>query len=332
MKAITYRSFGPARDVLQVEEIACPAPAPGEVTVDIVCSAVNPSDVKARAGARVGVTELPWPFIIPHSDGAGVISAVGDGVDPGRIGQRVWLWNGQWHRPMGTAAEQITLPHDQAVALPEGVGFDSGAVLGIPGLTACHAVFSGGDVRGKTVLVQGGAGTVGLLAVQLAKWGGATVIATAGAGNKDRVLAAGADAVADYKAPDLADRILAETNGVPVDHIVEVEFGTNAQVDTDVIAENGRITAFGSAREMTPVLPFYPLMFKSVTLEMMLVYLLNAEKRQAAIARLDDALADGALTIAVQERFDLLQGAAAHEAVEAGNRSGAVLIETGFSG
>lgn len=328
MKAITYRSFGPAAEVLTLKEMEPPRPGAGEVLVDVALSGVNPSDVKARAGARAGVTELPYPVVVPHSDGSGVISAVGDGVDPARIGQRVWLWNGQWRRAMGTCAEQIALPSAQAVPLPQGVSLETGAVLGIPGLTASHVVLSGGPVAGQTVLVHGGAGTVGYLAVQLAKWGGARVIATAGGSAADRVRAAGADAVLDYAEPDLTAAILDANKGQPVDRIVEVEFGVNAATDAAVIAENGRINAYGSAKAMAPELPFYPLMFKAVTLEMALVYLLTPSQRAAAIDQLHAALSAGALRIPVQKTYALDQSAAAHEAVEKGGRHGAILVET----
>lgn len=332
MRAATYRSFGPARDVLHIEEIACPSPAAGEVTVDIAYSAVNPSDVKARAGARVGVTELPWPAIIPHSDGSGIISAVGEGIDPARVGERVWIWNGQWQRPFGTAAEHITLPAGQAVPLPDGVDLKTGAVLGIPGLTASHLVFGAGDVSGQSVLVQGGAGTVGHIAAQLAKWAGAHVIATASAGKQAHADAAGADAVLDYAADNLADAILAANSGNPIDHIIEVEFGQNALLDTEVIAANGHIAAYGSAQLMEPTLPFYPLMFKAVTLELVLVYLLRPAQRDRAISKLHAALSAGALTPTIAKVFDLEDCASAHECVEVGNRVGAVLVSTGLDG
>lgn len=329
MRAITYCEFGPAQDVLRIGEMEPPKPGPGEVVVDLAFSGVNPSDVKARAGARPGLTKPPYPVIIPHSDGSGVISAVGEGVSPTRIGERVWIWNGQWKRAFGTAAEQIALPSEQAVTLPEPVSLETGAILGIPGLTACHTVFSGGDVAGQTVLVQGGAGTVGYLAVQLAKWGGARVIATAGAGSLDRVRAAGADIALDYAAPDLAEKILSANKGEPVQRIVEVEFGLNARTDAAVIAENGRINAYGSAKDMTPTLPFYPLMFKAVTLEMVLIYLLPAPIRKQATDRLNAALRDGALECPVQSVYDLADCATAHEAVETGGRAGAVLVKCG---
>jgi len=326
MHAITYSAFGAARDVLKLEQIETPLPGPGEVTVDVMVSGVNPSDVKARAGSRPGVTKPAFPTVIPHSDGAGLISAVGQGVDPGRVGQRVWIWNGQWRRAFGTAASQITLPQDQAVPLPDGVDLETGASLGIPGLTACFTVFSGGEVTGKTLLIQGGAGTVGLLAVQLAKWGGARVIATARGTGADRARAAGADVVLDYTAPDLVAQVLAANGGEPVDRIVEVEFGKNIAADADMIAENGVICAYGSALEMQPVLPFYPLLFKAVTIEIALVYLLTADQRADTTARLTRALNDKALNCPVEQIYARTDCAAAHEAVEAGQRAGAILV------
>lgn len=328
MKAIVYDRFGAARDVLSLQEIETPRPGSGEVTVDLVFSGINPSDVKARAGTRPGVTKPPFPQVIPHSDGAGVISAVGEGVNAERIGERVWIWNGQWRRAYGTAANQITLPQDHAVVLPDGVDFETGASLGIPGLTAAFTVFSGGDVMDKTLLIQGGAGTVGLLAVQLAKWGGAKVIATARGAGAERAREAGADAVIDYADPDLAARILAANSGQPVDRIVEVEFGKNIATDTEVIAENGTICAYGSALEMEPVFPFYPLLFKAVTVEIALIYLLSESERTATIERLTRALSEGALRCPVERVFPLADCAAAHEAVEAGNRAGAILLDT----
>jgi len=325
MKAVTYSKFGDAADVLRLQAIDLTGPGPGEVQVDIHFSGVNPSDVKARAGARVGVTKPPFPVIIPHSDGAGVISAVGEGVSADRIGQQVWIWNGQWRRAFGTAAEHCILPAEQAVPLPNGTALETGASLGIPGLTATHTVFSGGDVRGKTVLIQGGAGTVGYLAVQLAKWGGARVIATASPRAHDRVLAAGADVVLDYNAPDLSNEILTAAGG-PVDRIIELELGVNAELDSTVIAENGTIVCYGSAKLMEPVLPFFALMFKAVTLEMVLVYILTPGQRAAAIDRLTAALLEKALHCPVEEIYALGDCAKAHDAVAVGGREGAILL------
>lgn len=327
MHAITYSAFGPASDVLKLQEVTTPEPGKGEVRVRLVYSGVNPSDVKARAGTRPGVTKPPFDLIVPHSDGAGVIETVGAGVATDRVGTRVWIWNGQWQRPFGTAATHICLPSDQAVPLPDDVSFETGAILGIPGLTAAHAVFGGGDIAGKSVLIQGGAGTVGLLAVQLAKSGGAHVIATA---RGDGILAAkdaGADVVLDYTQTNLPQAILRANSGVPVDRIVEVEFGVNVATDAEVIAPNGTIAAYGSAKDMAPTLPFGPLLFKAVTVDIVLIYLLPPSERQAAIARLHAALSEGALACPVAEIHPLADTAKAHEAVEAGNRAGAILVD-----
>ncbi|WP_298839410.1 NADPH:quinone reductase [uncultured Roseobacter sp.] len=327
MRAITYDRFGPAADVLTLAEQDSTAPGQGEVAVSLVYSAVNPSDVKARSGARPGVTHPPFPTIIPHSDGAGVITKAGPGVDPARIGQRVWIWNGQWQRPFGTAAETITLPEAQAVPMPDAMSDEQGAVMGIPGLTAAQVVFGGGDVAGKTLLVQGGAGTVGYLAVQLAKRGGAHVIATARGAGIGRCRDAGADAVIDYAARDCAAQILQANAGREVDRIIEVEFGANIGVTAEVIAPCGTVAVYGSALNMTPEIPFGSLLFKAVSIDISLIYILPDPQRHACIDRLHDAVTAGALHCPVAEKVPLAETARAHELVERGSRTGAVLID-----
>ncbi len=327
MRAISYDRFGPAADVLERVEIDTPAPGPGEVRVRLAWSGVNPSDAKARAGARPGVTKPAFDRIIPHSDGAGEIDAVGSGVDAARIGQRVWVWNGQWQRPFGTAAEAICLPDAQAVHLPEGVDLAAGATLGIPGLTAAHAVFGSGDVAGQTLLISGGAGAVGHSAVQLAKWGGATVIATARGDGLTRAAEAGADHCLDYTDPELAAQILAASGGAGVDRAVEVEFGRNVTMLAEVMRPQGTICAYGSGAEMTPVLPFGPYLFKALTLDILLIYILHATARTQAIHRLHAALQAGALHPAIAGTYPLADCAAAQDAVMTPGRAGAVLLE-----
>lgn len=327
MRAVTYTDFGPAKEVLHLSEQDIPAPGRGEVLVELAFSGVNPSDVKARAGARPGVSKPPYPMVCPHSDGSGIITAVGDGVDSGRIGTRVWVWNAQWKRAFGTCAEAVTLPSEQAVNLPDCASFEEGASLGIPGLTAAHVVFGGGDVAGRTVLIHGGNGSVGHLAVQLAAWAGARVIATARPGAAERCRAAGADAVLDYRSETLAKDILAANNGAEIERIIDVEFGTNIDVNAEVIASCGTIVTYGSAKNLNPVLPFGALLFKAVTIDIALIYLLDYAKRQEAIARLTDAIDARALSCPVAQIFPLEDTAAAHEAVEAGNRAGAILID-----
>lgn len=327
MQAMSYTRFGAAADVLELVTLPTPTPLPGEVLVELAVSAVNPSDVKARAGTRPGVTKPAFDRIIPHSDGAGTIVAVGDGVAEERTGTRVWIWNGQWQRAHGTAATHICLPAAQAVPLPESVSFETGANLGIPGLTASHAVFGGGDIQGQTLLVQGGAGTVGLLAVQLAKWGGARVIATTSQARMTAADAAGADVVLDYAKPDLPAEILKANDGKFVDRIVEVEFGLNIATDAEVITPNGTIAAYGSAKSMTPTLNFGPLLFKAATIDILLIYLLPHQQRAAAIALLHEALVQDALQCPVAKTYPMTQCVKAHEAVEAGGRDGGILME-----
>ena len=327
MRAVTYGKYGPARDVLELGEHPKVAPQAGEVRVALTFSAVNPSDVKRRASARPGIEESPFERVCPHSDGAGVIEAVGNGVDPARVGERVWIWNGHWQRSWGTAAEKITLDAAQAVPLPEGVSFETGAQLGIPGLTAAHCVLGGGSVAGKTVLVHGGAGSVGYLAVQLAKWGGARVIATASPADFDKVRLGGANTVLDYRSATLAEDIKAAAKGRKVERIIDVEFGVNIAVDTEVIAPNGVISVYGSQKEQTPTLPFHALLFKAVTIDIALIYILPEAPRRAAIKALHAALADEALDCPVDHVFTLAQTADAHESVEQGGRNGATLID-----
>ncbi|MEM9578514.1 MAG: NADPH:quinone reductase [Pseudomonadota bacterium] len=327
MRAVTYSSFGPATEVLRLKELPTPDPAPGEVEVTLAYSGVNPSDVKARAGARPGVTEPPFPVICPHSDGAGTISRVGAGVEPARVGQRVWIWNGQWQRAMGTAAEKIVLPAGQAVPLPEGVSLQTGASLGIPGLTAAHVVFGGGSVEGKTLLIHGGNGNVGHLAVQLAAWGGAEVFATARPRAFEKCRKAGAKAVIDYSAPDMAQGLLDATGGRLFDRIIDVEFGQNIGANAELIAPNGTLAVYGSAKEMAPTVPFGPLLFKAVTIDIALIYILPEKQRLDAIAHLHAALEDTALSCPVAQVFGLAQTARAHAAVESGGRRGAILVD-----
>ena len=328
MRAVAYKSFGAAKDVLEMVELPTPTPGPGEVLVKLAYSGVNPSDVKARAGARPGVTKPPFDMIIPHSDGSGWVAAMGDGVDTVVKDQPVWVRNGQWQRAFGTAAEYIVLAADQVFPLPDDVPLESGAVLGIPGLTAAHTVFNGGEIAGKRVLVHGAAGTVGYLAAQLAIWGGAEVVATARGPGLDRLRALGLTTV-DFSAPNLSQALLKATDGAMFDRIVDPEFGVNAATNAEVIAVNGRVNAYGSALEMSPTLPFYPMLFKAVTLEMALVYHLTPAQCADAAQKLLDALQQDRLHIPIDHAVPLSETAAAHDRVASGARNGAVLVEIG---
>ena len=324
MQAAFYEAVGPAAEVVRIGERPTPEPLPGEVRVRIHTSGVNPSDVKTRAGAR---GPIPFPCVIPHSDGAGIIDAVGNGVSTSRIGERVWTWNAAWRRPFGTCAQFVCLPGMQAVPLPPRVDFETGACLGIPAMTACHATLGDGPLDGATVLVTGGAGAVGHCAIQFAKWSGATVIATvSGAAKAQHAKAAGADHVLNYRDQDVAAAIAELTRGAGVDRIVEVEFGGNLPTSARVLKAGGVIAAYGSAAAPTPSLPFYPLMFKHSTLHMLLVYLLTEPQRDRACRLVDEALAAGRLTCHVGARFALAGTAQAHQAVESGAVIGNVVV------
>jgi NADPH2:quinone reductase len=327
MKAAYYESVGPAAEVIRVGEKPTPQPAPGEVRIRVRASGVNPSDVKSRAGSR---GPLAYPCVIPHSDGAGVIDAVGSGVNASRIGERVWTWNAAWRRPFGTCAEYVCLPSAQAVFLGANTDFDGGACLGIPAMTACHAALGDGALSGKTVLVTGGAGAVGHYAIQFAKWSGAQVITTvSGAAKSAQAQAAGADHVINYRDQDVVAVVKELTSGSGVDRIVEVEFGGNLAVSNQILKPGGVIAAYGSMAAPTPTLPFYPMMFNHTTVHMLLVYALTAAQRKRACDLISSALAAGALRHQIGARFPLPDTARAHLAVESGAVIGNVVINVG---
>lgn len=325
MRAAVYSQFGPAREVLRVVERPRPEPGPGEVRVRIACSGVNPSDTKGRAGLRA--TAMPFPEVIPHSDGAGIIDAVGEGVDPKRRGERVWLWNAGWKRASGTAAEWVVLPSAQAVFLGPEIPFEVGACLGIPGLTACHAVLMNGGVSGKRVLVAGGAGSVGYYAVQMARLAGAgLVIATVSSAEKAALAsAAGAHHCVNYREEPLAERVLALTDGQGVERIIEVDLAANAADDFAMLSRGGEIIAYGSGAPDIR-LPFVPAIMNNARVEFFIVYRLSAADRTRDTARLTAWVRAEALAHHVGARLPLERIAEAHELVEEGRCFGHVVL------
>ncbi|QSX77764.1 NADPH:quinone reductase [Agrilutibacter solisilvae] len=304
MKAASYTRTGNAHEVLSIVELERPEPGAGEVRVRIAWSGVNPSDVKSRAGTRSKT--LPFPRVTPHSDGAGVIDAVGPQVPVERIGERVWIWNAAWGRADGTAAQWLVLPAGQAVRLPDNVDLEVGALLGIPALTAYHAVHMGGGVAGKRVLVAGGAGAVGHYAVQMAKLAGARqVIATVSSPEKAALArSAGADLTIDYRREDLPTAVLAATDGLGVDRIVEVDFAANAQQDFASLATGGDVVVYGSGQPDISV-PFVPGILKNISVHFFIVYHLSARDRSQAINGLTDLLARGQLQHNIAARLPL---------------------------
>jgi NADPH2:quinone reductase len=324
VKAVWYESIGEAEQVLNYGDLEDPQINDGEVLVKLNTSGVNPSDVKIRAGAR---GELQFPRIIPHSDGGGIIVEVGEEVSEDRIGERVWIWNGAFGRAFGTCAELIVLPSSQAVAMPENVSFETAACLGIPASTAYYGIFADGPVKDQTILITGGAGAVGYLGIQLAKWSGAHVISTVSGDDKATVAeAAGADLVVNYKTDDVIKAVNDFTKGHGVDRILEVEFGGNLSVSEHVIKNNGVIAAYGSVTEANPSVPFYNLMFKSVKLNTYLIYIVADSDRANINQGINAALSDNALTPIIAKSFQLSETVNAHQSVEEGSIIGNVVI------
>jgi NADPH2:quinone reductase len=313
--AARYERTGAAREVLRVEEVDTPEPGPGEVRVRIRVSGVNPTDWKSRAGA----TGRPPAdgFQIPNQDGAGEIDAVGEGVDPARVGERVWVFFAAWQRPWGTAAQWTVVPAERAVALPAGASDDLGASLGIPAMTAHRCLLADGPVEGATVLVAGGAGAVGHAAIELGRWLGARVITTVSSDEKAALArAAGADEVVNYRAEEAAERIRAAAPG-GVDRVVEVALAPNLALDLDVAAPNAAIVTYADTGGAAAVPP-RRLMAPNLLLRFVLVYTMPPAAIAAAAHDVSAAVRDGALSTLPLHRFGLDDTAGAHDAVEAG--------------
>lgn len=325
MRAAFYERTGPAHEVLQVGELPDPRPGPGEVRVKVLFSGVNPSDVKSRMGLRS--KQLPFARIVPHSDGMGVIDAIGEGVDRARLGERVWLWNAAWGRAFGTAAQYVALPQEQAVPVPEGVPDEAGACFGIPALTAMHAVLMAGGVQGKRVLVQGGAGAVGHYAVQFARELGATqVIATASQAKAHLAREAGAQLVIDYKHDDVAAAVLRATDDAGVDRVIEVDVAANAAIDAACVRTGGEWVVYGSGQSPFS-LGFFPLIVKNIELRFFIVYNLDREQRARAINTLHRLLDKGAVRHNIAQRLPLSRIADAHDLVGEGKAGGNVVLD-----
>lgn len=326
MKAAWYEKQGPAREVLVVGAMPDPEPGPGEVRVRIVASGVNPGDLKKRQDAFGA--GMPYPRVIPHSDGAGTIDRVGRGVSASRITERVWCYGAQSYRPFGTAAEYAVVPSAQAVPLPDSVSFEQGACLGIPGITAHRAVHVAGPVCGRVLLIQGGAGAVGLFAVGLAHLAGARVLATVRS-ETDAAIAtqAGANNVVRVDGRSEAEvvgqlRILAPDG---VNHIVEVAFDHNIRIDEEVLAVGGSVAAYATG-DATPAIPFWPLLFKNVRIFLLGSDDFPAESKEAASHALNAMLETDWPGLKINRCFPLPEIAQAHEHLEAGRGSGRVIV------
>ena len=326
MRAIWYDRTGPAREVLQCGERPDPEPGQGQALIRIHASGVNPSDVGMRGG---GVGSMAYPRITPNSDGAGVVEAVGPGVSSRWVGKRVWFYNGQRNgRAFGSAAELIELDTDLLSDLPDGVSFAEGATLGIPCMTAHRSVFLAGPVQGRIVLVTGGAGAVGHYAVQLAKWAGATVIATVSSEAKaDRARAGGADHVIDYRREDVAARVRELTAGEGVHHVVDVDLGGNLEATLASVRMNGSVAYYATRGNPTPTFAVGAAMRLNLAITGVYLPVSPHEARRRAQADSTRWIAGPDRILSVAGKFPLADCAGAHEAVEAGGKVGTVVVE-----
>jgi NADPH2:quinone reductase len=312
MKAAWYEKQGPPREVLIVGEMPDPIPAPGEIRIRIAASGINPGDVKKRQDT-FGIG-MPYPRVIPHSDGAGRVDQLGAGVPSEWMGRSVWCYGAQSYRPFGTAAEFTVVPVDQVAPLPEKVPTERGACLGIPGITAHRAVHVAGSVNGRTVLVQGAAGSVGSCAVQLARFAGARVIGTVrSVSDEPTAKSAGAhDVLVGDK--ELTSRVKAlAPDGI--DHIVEVAFGANIEADVELLKQGGSIASYATDNA-TPKIPFWQMVFKNIRVFLLGSDDFSKESKLQAARDLNSALEAGWTGFEIAERIPLADIARAHELVE----------------
>ena len=325
MRAAWFEKFGSATEVLQTGEFEMPVAAAGEVLVRLRSSGVNPSDVKKRAGSFPEL--LDEGPVIPNSDGAGIIEAVGAGVPARRVGERVWIYQAQFARRLGTAAEYTAIASERAPRLPDNADFEVGACLGIPVMTAHRCVFADGSVEGRKILITGGAGRVGYYAVQWASQAGATVIATASNDTDASACTnAGASKVVDHRDDTRAAAILDATGGEPVDRIIEVEFGVNLQTSIEVIRTGGVIATYSSMQDPQPELPFFRMMYKDLTLRFVIVYAMPESAKQFAIADIERALDADLLQHRIAQEFPLEEIAQSNELVEQSGVRGTVIL------
>jgi NADPH2:quinone reductase len=326
VKAVWYERTGAATEVLSFGEMPTPVAGPGEVRVRLHASGVNPSDAGRRAGS---FRAMEYPRVIPNSDGAGIIDQVGAGMTRLAVGQRVWLFNGQRNgRAFGTAAEYIALAERLVTPLPDEVPFPAGATLGIPCMTAWCCLFGDGTIAGRTVLVPGGAGAVGHYAVQLAKWGGARVIATVSSPRKaEQARLAGADLVIDYKTEDVIAKTRAFTDGRGIDRVVDVDFGGNLATTLKLMAMNSTIAVYATNGNRNPVVPMRELMEKCIALRALVLPALPWPLHAAAQADISKWLAAGRRIHNVAAQFPLAETAQAHLAVEKGDKLGTVIVD-----
>lgn len=325
MKAVWFEKKGPAREVLVAGEMPDPTPDLGQVRVHVHVSGVNPSDTKTRGGYG-GNTRMEFSRIVPGQDGAGVIDQVGLGVPESRIGERVWVYEAYRGRPFGTAAEYVVVPTGNAVKLPDSIGFDTGAGLGVPAMTSHRCLFADGGIQGQTVLVHGGGGGVGNPAIQLARWAGARVITTVSRPEQETAAReAGAHVIVNRIRENVVEVVREATGGLGVDRIVDVDFGQNINANIGMLKTGGVIATYFSSP--VPQFPFFQLMVNCITVQHVLVYTMSPQAHWDAIRDTTACLEAGQYRTHVGARFPLDQLVEAHEAQDSGLVVGKILMD-----
>lgn len=326
MRAGWFERPGPAAEVIQVGDIPDPHPGPGEVLVRLHASGINPSDYKKRGNVSIS---QEFPRIVPHSDGAGFVAALGPGVAGFSIGDRVWVYNAQWGRAYGTAAEYVCLPERRVKPLPKTLSFRGGACLGIPAMTGLRCVDLAGPLKDRWVYVPGATGRVGAYALQFAKWRGANVVASTGGGEeaKAELASLGADIVLDRNLPDLGARILHATGSRGVDHIVEVNLPGNIALDEKILAEGGSIVSFGAASAPSVAVTQTGRRARNMSLHFVFVYMLNEETFERTCETIVEIASTGMLIHRIAGAFPLADLASAHAFAETTSGLGHVIVE-----
>ena len=305
MHAVRYHEYG-GREVLEVEEVSRPEPGRGSVVLAVEAAAVNPVDTYFRTGSYEPAA-LPW---IPGSDVAGVVDAVGEDVDSFAVGDRVFATALGKDEP-GTCAEYVEVPVDKLARLPDGIDYESGAALALVGVTAWQSLIDACDLRpADTVLVHGGSGGVGHIAVQLAAGTGARVTATASTGYHDRLRQLGADDVFDYRRDDLAEAVL--DAGAP-DVILDHRLDEYLSFDAEVAAHGADIAAIGND---APTATFADVpRCRGKALSVHHVSMFNTESIGSVLERLASLAADSELQPIIARRYSLDNVEEAHRAV-----------------
>jgi len=325
MQAAIYHQFGKAKDVIEVREVEKPEPQEGQIRVKLFCAGVNPSDIKMRSGTS---RPLTGNWQIPSSDGAGIVDAIGPGVDRFKLGQRVWVFNAAFMRPQGTSSEFTVIESWMASSLPDHLSYAQGACLGIPVMTAHRCLFSDGPIDGKTVMISGGAGVVAHYAIQLAKWGGARVITTVSSDLKaQHAKAAGADCIINYRTENVVERVLSWTEQVGVDRVLEVDFGANLTTNAQILKPGGVNVMYAVVDQPALPLPVPMMMAKNIILRFTLIYTITPSERAQILSDIDSWLNTGKCQFAIAAKFPLKDVVQAHELIESGNKIGHVILE-----